>query len=229
MALKPSRSVASRSRIGVEADPGRAVTAVVGDVARGLIGDEIDGDVVGVEVLEQIDDVAVVGDRQGLAGCGGIEHPPDRGGEVVGDLRDPALGVTGLDARGVDLGDDPGAAGDLQRLGLGAGHPAEPRGDEGVAGEVAVLGHPEVEPAGVEQGDVGAVDDALGADVHPAAGGHLTVVDAAQGGEPVEVLRGVEHPDHEAVGDDGAGRFGARGEEPERVARTDDEGLSVDP
>ena len=151
----------------------------------------------------------------------------DRGGEVVGDPADPALGVAGLDPRGVDLGDDPRAAGDLQRLGLGAGHPAEPRGDKGVAGEVAVLGHAEIEPAGVEQGDVGAVDDALGADVHPAAGGHLTVVDAAQGGEAVEVLGGVEHPDHETVGDDGSRRFGARGEEPHGVARTDHEGLGV--
>ena len=36
--------------------------------------------------------------------------------------------------------------------------------------------------AGVEQGVEGAVDDALGPDVHPAAGGHLPVVGHPQGG-----------------------------------------------
>ncbi len=71
------------------------------------------------------------------------------------------------------------------------------------------------------------MDDALGADVHPAAGGHLAVVDAAQRGQPVEVLRGVEHPDHEAVGDDGARRLGPRRKEPQRVARAHHQGLLV--
>ena len=163
--------------------------------------------------------------ERALPSAGRFEHPLHRRFEVVGGARDPALRVAGLDARRVDLGDDPGAAGDLQRLGLGAGHPAEPGGDEGLPGEVAVVGDAEVEAAGVEEGDVGAVDDALGADVHPAAGGHLAVVDAAQGGEALEVLGGVEHPHHQAVGDDGARRFGSRRKEPHRVARAHHQGL----
>ncbi len=135
--------------------------------------------------------------------------------------------MAGFDPGRVDLGDDAGAAGNFQRLGLCARHSTEPGGDEGLAGKVAVVRYSEVEPAGVEKRDVGSVDDALGADVHPAAGSHLAVVDAAQSGQAVEIFRRVEEPDHQPIGDDGARRLGARRKEPERVAGADDKSLGV--
>jgi len=49
----------------------------------------------------------------------------------------------------------------------------------------------------------------------------------AQGGQAVEIVRCVEEPDHQPIGDDGARRFGARWEETERVAGADHQGLGV--
>ena len=64
--------------------------------------------------------------------------------------------------------------------------PPRPADTNRAAGQVAVLGDAQLQTAGVEQGVEGAVDDALGPDVHPAAGGHLAVVGDAQGGGAVE-------------------------------------------
>ena len=81
-----------------------------------------------------------------------------------------------------------GSAGDLSSLALSAAHAAKTGGDEQTAGEVLIVGDAELQTAGVEQRVERAVDDALGADVHPAAGGHLTVVGNAERGSAVEVL-----------------------------------------
>ena len=63
----------------------------------------------------------------------------------------------------------------------------------------------------------------MGTDVHPAPGGHLSVVGDAEGRRDVEVLLVVEHAHHEAVGDDGARRVGMALEEPEGMPRLDDQ------
>ena len=44
------------------------------------------------------------------------------------------------------------------------------------AAELAIGGNAQLQPSRVEQGVEGAVDDALGANIHPATGGHLAVV-----------------------------------------------------
>ena len=208
-----------------EGHPGGGVAAVVGHVAGGLVRQQLNRHLVLVEVLEQVDHVAVVGDGQRRARGSGPQHPADGLSEVRGHPADPPLGVAGLDARPVDLGDDAGPTGDLERLRLGPGHSPQARRDEGPAAEVRVVGDPQVQPPGVEQGDVGAVDDPLRADVHPAAGGHLAVVHATEGCQPLELLRGVEHPHHQAVGDDGAGRLRSRGEQAQRVPGHHHQGL----
>ena len=71
------------------------------------------------------------------------------------------------------------------------------------------------------------MDDALRADVHPAAGGHLTVVGDAERGGAVEVLLIVEGADHQAVGDDDAGRHLVGVEQAQRMAGHDDQRLLV--
>jgi len=71
------------------------------------------------------------------------------------------------------------------------------------------------------------VDDTLGADVHPAAGGHLAVVGNTERGSAVEVLLVIEGTDHQAVGDDDTGSHLVGVEETEGVTGHDDEGLLV--
>lgn len=75
----------------------RAVAAVIRHVAGGLVAHQVDMDVVVVQVLEQVDNVAAIGDSAGLAFLLVVES--DLGGlfERVGAVADPALGVTGLD------------------------------------------------------------------------------------------------------------------------------------
>ena len=62
------------------------------------------------------------------------------------------------------------------------------------------------------------MDDALGPDVHPAAGRHLSIVGHPQGGGAVEVLLVVKGAHHQAVGDDAPGRQLVAVEQAQRVA-----------
>ena len=80
--------------------------------------------VVLIEVLEQIDDVAAVGNGAGLARLLVLEGDLGRLLEGVGAVADPALGVAGVDTGIVDLGDDGRGAGDLGSLALRAAHAA---------------------------------------------------------------------------------------------------------
>ena len=102
----------------------RAVSAVVGDVAGGLVAHEVNVNVVLIEVLEQIDDVAAVGNGAGLARLLVLEGDLGRLLEGVGAVADPSLGVAGVDTGIVDLGDDGRGAGDLGSLALRAAHAA---------------------------------------------------------------------------------------------------------
>ena len=102
----------------------RAVAAVVGNVAGGLVAHEVNVNVVLIEVLEQIDDVAAVGNGAGLARLLVLEGDLGRFLEGVGAVADPALGVAGVDTGIVDLGDDGRGAGDLGSLALRAAHAA---------------------------------------------------------------------------------------------------------
>ena len=108
----------------------RAVAAVIGGMAGGLVGQQRDVDVVVNGVLQQIDDVAVVGDRDRGALVDVLLGQGEHLVEILGDVTHPALVETGLDARHVDLGDDSDGVGDLGSLGLGPGHSAQSRRHE---------------------------------------------------------------------------------------------------
>ena len=101
-----------------------AVTAVVGDVAGGLVGHQIHVDVVGVEVLQQIHDIAVVSHSTSLAGLLMVRGDLHGLGQAGGAVADPALGEAGVDPGVVHLRDDGGSAGNLSGLALGAAHAA---------------------------------------------------------------------------------------------------------
>ena len=90
-------------------------------------------------------------------------------------------------------------------------------------GEIAAV----VLAAGLDEGLVGALHDALGADVDPRAGGHLAVHHQALAVELVEVLprRPLRH--EVRVGDQHARRIGVRAEHADRLARLDQQRLVV--
>ena len=81
-------------------------------------------------------------------------------------------------------------------------------------------GIPKFQPSRAKQGVVGAVDDALGADVHQPAGRHLPVIGDAQRAGPVELRLIVKLADHQPVGDDDARRQAMRAEKPQGMALT---------
>ena len=183
-----------------------AVSAVIGHMAGGLVAEQVHMHVVVIQVFQQIHHVSVIGN-----GAGGLirQVPPGQGQrllQTVGALTDPPLGIPGLDAGIVHLRDDGHRSGDLRRLTLGPAHAAQARRHKQPPGQVPVGGNAQLQPSGVEQGVERPVDDALGADVHPAAGRHLAVVGHAQGGGAVEVLLVVKGAHHQAVGDDAPGR-----------------------
>ena len=119
--------------------------------------------------------------------------------------------------------------GDAMRAGhhrgerLRAAHPAEPRGQDPFAREVAAI----MLAAHLGEGLVRALDDALRADVDPAAGGHLAVHHQALAIELVEHLP-VRPFGHEVgVGDEHARRILVGAEHADRLARLDEQGLVV--
>ena len=210
-----------------EGQPLGAVSAVIGDVAGGLVAEQVHVHIVFVQVFQQVHHVAVIGD-----GAGGPvrQVPPGHGQrllQAVGALADPPLGIPGLDAGVVHLRDNGHGPGDLRRLALGPAHAAQASRHKQPPGQVPIGGDPQLQPPGVEQGVEGPVDNALGPDIHPAACRHLAVVGHPQGGGAVEVLLVVKGPHHQAVGDDAPGRQLMAVEQPQGVAGHDHQGLLV--
>ena len=112
-------------------------------------------------------------------------------------MLDPAV-----QAGRVDVDDQADALVHRDRERLGAAHPAAAPGEGERAGEgaaEALLGHG-------GEGLVGALDDALGADVDPRAGRHLAVHRQAEVLEPAELGPGRPVADQVGVGDEHARR-----------------------
>ena len=124
-------------------------------------------------------------------------HAGERVVEVVGDLVEVAVVEPALRPPGVDLDAqrDAAVAGDGERL--GAAHAAETAGQRDGAGEGAA----EVLVGDLGEGRERALQDALGADVDPRAGGHLAVHDEAEVLELAEVLGGGPLRHEQRVGD----------------------------
>ena len=195
-----------------------AVSAVIGGVAAGLVREQVDGDIMVDGVLKEIDDIAVEGDRIDLAAVHLIFSHFEGLFGSLGDLSHPALFVARFYPRPVHLGGDRDTAGDVRRLRLRAAHAAEPRGDVETSPQ-AVAALAELDASRVEDGVIGAVDDALRPDVHPAARGHLPVVGDAELHRAVPLLLVVKDADHQAVGEHHARRGGGGFKEAERVSR----------
>ena len=104
---------------------------------------------------------------------------------------------------------------------LRAAHAAEARGQQPAAGEAAAV----VLAAHLDEGFVGALHDALRADVDPRAGRHLAVHHESLAVELVEMLPGAPARHEVGVGEQHARRVGVRLEHAHRLAGLDQQGL----
>ena len=77
------------------------------------------------------------------------------------------------------------------------------------------------------EGLVGALQDSLGADVDPRAGGHLAVHREPQRLEPAELVPGGPAGDQVGVGDQDPGRLLVGAEHPDRLAALNQQRLVV--
>lgn len=171
-------------------------------VGRRLVGDDVDGRPHGEQLRHQLGRVAQDADGQRAAGVAGLGGQPQRVVEGVGAHVEVAVLDPAFDGPRVDVDAEGHAAvhGDGERL--GAAHAAEPGGQGDRAGQRAV------EALGGDRGEglVGALQDALGADVDPRARGHLAVHRQAKRFEAAELLPGGPVADQVGVGDQHAGR-----------------------
>jgi hypothetical protein len=106
---------------------------------------------------------------------------------------------------------------------LRAAHAAQAGGQDPAPGQVAAV----VLAAGLDKGLVGALHDALAADVDPAAGRHLAVHHQALAVELVEVFPGGPLGHQVGVGDQHARRVGVGAEHAHRLAGLHQQGLVV--
>ena len=153
-------------------------------MGAGLVGDDVDRDAAAQQLGEDLGAVADDADRPGAPlGLGRAAAFSIGVVEVVGDLVEVAVLDPAVQPGPVDVDDQAGAVvqGDGERL--GAAHAAAAAGQGQGAGEGAA------EPLLGDRGEglVGALDDALGADVDPRPGGHLAVHGQPEVLEPAEL------------------------------------------
>ena len=167
-------------------------------VGAGLVGDDVDRHAAAEQLGEHLGGVAGHADRPGAALGLGLQRDLDGVVEVVGDLVEVAVLDPAVQAGRVDVDDQADALVHRDGERLGAAHPAAAAGQGERAGEgaaEALLGHR-------GEGLVGALDDALGADVDPRAGRHLAVHREAEVLEPAELGPGGPVADQVGVGDE---------------------------
>ena len=182
---------------------------------RGLVGHHVRHPATGDQLGQHVGAVGDHGHRQRPAVPLGRLDPGDAVVQGVGDLVEVAVLEPALRPPRVHLDAQGGAAvaGDRQRL--RAAHAAEAAGEGDRAGQGAA----EVLVGDLGEGRVGALQDPLGADVDPRAGGHLAVHHQALVLELAEVLRrrpprhqqrvGDQHPRRALVGAHHADRLAA--------------------
>jgi len=165
--------------------------------------------------------VAEQADRHRLALGGVARDTRQRVVEIVGLIVEVLGAQTEIDARLLAF--------DVQRTGTGKGgrqrlrtaHAAQPRGEDPFA-----LQRPSVVLApSLDEGFVGALHDALAADVDPRASGHLAVHHQALAVELVEVLPGAPLGHQIGIGEQHARRIDVGAEHAHRLARLDQQRL----
>ena len=218
---EPLRVLGAQRGHVLEGDAARQVGERV--VGRGLVGDDVDGGAAGQEAREDVGGVAEQADGQGLALVAGFCGASERVVYVarllvqVAELDPPAdAGLVALDA------DDHAA---IHRHGqrLGTAHASQPRGQ----GDRALERSAESFGRYRGEGLVGALQDALGADVDPRARGHLAVHGQAERLQAAELLPGGPLRDEVGVGDEDPRCPLVGSQDTHGLAGLDQEGLVV--
>ena len=192
-------------------------------MGRGLVGDDVDRGVAFEQGREHIGGVAEQADGLWFALVFRRDGPADGVIDVFCLLIEVAVldpaGDPGLVA--VHADDHAAVHRDGQRL--RAAHAAQPRGQRDRAGQRSA------EPFGRDRGErlVGALQDALGADVDPGARGHLAVHGQAEVLQAAELLPGRPLRDQVGVGDEHPRRPFVRSQHADRLAGLDEEGLVI--
>ena len=214
-------SIALAQGVGlVEAQPGRVV-AVQLVVGAGLVGDDVHLYPAAHDLGEHLRRIAQQPDAQRLALVLRCLAPLQRLIQAGGRFVEVGRLQPALDAVRVDLDDQPHALVEGDRQRLGAAHAPQPRRQRQRARQRAA----EVALGAGRQRLVGALQDALGADIDPAAGGHLAVHRQPHPLVLAEVLpvRPVRHD--QAVGDQHARCPFVGAEHAHRLARLHQQSL----
>ena len=216
---EPGRVLGPQRGHVLERHPARQVGQRV--VRRGLVGDHVDRGARGQQLGQDVGGVAEQPDRQRPPGVPGGHRPAHRVGRVLGPLVQVAVLDPAVDPGRVAVDADRHAAVHRHRERLGTAHPAQPGGQRDRAGQAAA------EPLGRDRGErlVGALQDALGADVDPRAGRHLAEHGQPERLEAPELLPGGPLRDQQRVGDQHPRRPLVRAHDADRLARLDQQGL----
>uniref|UniRef100_A0A0N4ZGP7 LigA n=1 Tax=Parastrongyloides trichosuri TaxID=131310 RepID=A0A0N4ZGP7_PARTI len=201
--------------------PARGQVAVDRVVRAGLIGHQIGANAALDHFRQKISCIAQQADRQGFLV---LERLLQQGQGLVqrfGHDVDVAGAQAELDAAALALDGDAGGAGHGRGQRLGAAHAAQARRQNPLAGPVAVI----VLATRLHEGLIGALNDALGADVDPRSGGHLAVHGQALLIEFVEVVPVGPVRHQVGVGDQHARRVDMGAEHADRLARLDHQRL----
>ncbi|MPM96204.1 hypothetical protein SDC9_143362 [bioreactor metagenome] len=177
-------------------------------MARGLVAEQIDGEIAHDSRLQQVNNIAVVGNRDGLARRSCLLRAGEDLVQIARNQIDPALVGAGLDAGGIHLRKHADRTRDGCGLRLRAAHAAEAGGNEYFALEVTFRRNAEIFAPDAENRVKRAVDDSLRANIHPAAGGHLPIVGNAHLLGDLPIVDVIKHADHQCVGEDHARGIG---------------------
>ncbi len=190
---------------------------------RGLVGDNVRGDAARDQLGK---DVGGVGDEAHREGFLGLERVIDQGHclfEVVDHGIDIARGQAALRAGRIHLHHQGHALVHSHRQRLSSAHSSQASSEH----ELALQAGLKVLLRGRSEGLVGALEDALGADVDPASGGHLAVHHQTLGVELVKVLLCGPLAHQVRVGDEHARGVGIGAKDAHRLARLHQQGLVV--
>ena len=199
--------------------PARGQVAVDDVVRRGLVGHDVGADAAGPGPARQFrHDVGRIGaqaDRHRFLAAGVLRDQGQRLVEAGGLLVQVARAQAEIDRALLALDVERAGAGKRGGQRLRPAHAAEPRRQHPAPGQAARV----VLAPGFDKGLVGALHDALRADVDPAAGRHLAVHHEAGAVERVEVLPGRPFGHQVGVRDQHARRAGVGAEDADRLAR----------
>ena len=195
-----------------------------GVVGRGLVGDEIERTPRARRALADVGGVRAEADGERPACRRGGTNPRECVVQRVRLLVEVPRLEPAVDRALVDLDAEDRGPGHRRGQRLRAAHATEAGCQHGPPGEV---GRAEVRLARSAERLVRPLQDPLGADVDPRAGGHLTEHRQPLGLETAELVPRGPRGDEEGVRDQHARRVGMRPEHPDGLARLDEERLAV--